>query len=181
MSLYRCLLRCTIGKEPRLLQKYLDSCLSVAQPSQEAVQHTISCKCSDNSHQHLPRLCLGRGSQLAAHATDTLTCRGRLHELKKYHRHRAGRRSGSASCQRQRHAARRTCVDFVRTAVASFAKPGIASVRKEHLPETFSNFVAASVAAQAGLGSDWSLALAAATRLDARHASRVAHNHLRSH
>lgn len=173
-------LRCAIGKQPELLPKYLDSCKAFLSHFEAPIeQHFLK----------VLRLFSSAPTQAIALDEAEQACRA-------CHRHfdlsktvaRAEQLASTQTEMEKMAPAEVTC-SMLQAGLAlvscgplwhALKSPESQASGRHAYQETFSKFVAAALTAQPGSGSNARLELAAITRLDSRHARRVAQIMLRS-
>ncbi|CBQ67916.1 conserved hypothetical protein [Sporisorium reilianum SRZ2] len=167
-------LRCAIGKEPVLLEKYLDPCSKIFTQCQQPIsQHFLK----------VLRLFSTAPTQAVALDEAEQACRAChnyldvTHTLMRAQQVRSGQTSAEPLSSTQGDAVmKRESLALISCGPVWQALQSLESrASGRHVyRQTFSDFVAAALTASPGADFDVSIELAAITRLDARHAPRVA-------
>lgn len=168
-------LRCAIGKEPKLLQKYIEACKSVMSHCQGPVQQYFLQVLRLFSTALSQDIALDEAEQACRACHRYLDLVKMIKRAEQVSQGRQQVKSGRGDVMLQQGMALVACGPLWQALKSVESQ---ASGRSAYI-ETFSNFVAAVVAVGSKAESERSVELAAITRLDARHADRVANIVLR--
>ncbi|SPO20182.1 uncharacterized protein UTRI_00574_B [Ustilago trichophora] len=167
-------LRCAIGKESRLLLKYLESCKAFMSHCQQPIQQHFLQVLGQFSSAPTQAMALDEAEQACRACHRYLDLSETL--VRAEHTVAKQAQTEKALVDEDHHAMLQAGLALISCGPLWQAVKSLESQAsgRRFYQETFSNFVAAVVTAESAIVSDVALQLAAITRLDAHHTSRVA-------